>query len=125
MYSGFGGEDSSNQAEFRKTMQTIERRTQRRLALRWLVRLSGDRIGTIEAWTQNLSASSFYCIVDNPFAPGERIDCGLTVPGRGRGNPTSIGSIACQAEVMRVEALGAGQGFGIAFRIIDFTFSLK
>jgi hypothetical protein len=123
--SGSAAQDWSSWAEFWKTMQIIERRTQRRLALRWPVRLSRDGIGTVEGWTKNLSASSFYCIVDNPFPPGERIDCGLIVPGRGGRNPASIGSIQCQAEVIRVEALGAGQGFGIACRIIDFNFSHK
>jgi len=111
--------------EFWKTMQTTERRKQRRLPLRWPVRLSGGRIGTVEAWTKNLSASSFYCVVDSPLAPGEKIDCGITVPGRGQGDPTTIGSIKCQAEVIRVDALGVGEGFGIAIRIIDFSFSLK
>jgi hypothetical protein len=120
---GFQGVKSSGQAQFWRTMQTIERRTQRRLPLRWPVRLSVDGIGPIEAWTRELSASSFYCIVNTPLVPGQKIDCDLTVPASGRGNPTSIGSIECQTEVVRVEVLGPGQGFGIAFRIIAFTFS--
>ena len=105
-------------------MKSTERRKERRLGLRWPIRLSSHVIGQVETKTENLSSGGFYCILENPLAPGERIDCDVTVPGDVRGNRDGIaGMLRCQAEVLRVEALGMDPGYGVACKILDFTFT--
>jgi len=101
-----------------------ERRKARRVGLRWPILLSGHAIGRVETRTENLSSGGFYCILENALAPGERLDCEVTVPRDGRGPAGEVvGSIRCQAEVLRVEALGMVPGFGVACKILDFTFA--
>jgi hypothetical protein len=109
-------------ARFWETMRKIERRRERRLALHWPIRLSSDTIGSFEATTENLSAGGFYFSWGNPLAAGERLDCEVTVSGGGKHPGDRVGSIYCQAEVVRVEALGASPGFGVGCKILDFTF---
>jgi hypothetical protein len=113
-------QDTENSPDFRQTMTNTERRLCRRLSLHWRLRLSSAGIGTVETKTENLSSVGFYCFVESPLVPGEVITCDITIP-----NYTTpdheISSIVCQAEVIRVEALGAAPGFGVACRILDFT----
>jgi hypothetical protein len=101
-------------------MTNSERRLCRRLSLHWRLRLSSTAIGTVETKTENLSSRGFYCYLESPLVPGEVINCDITIP-----NYTTpdheISSILCQAEVIRVEALGASPGFGVACRILDFS----
>ena len=109
-----------NQEEFSQTMQIVERRKQRRLALCWHIRLSSPTRGTIETKSENLSSRGFYCVLEDPLVPGNMLDCILTVPKYGATGLGTIGSIECQVEVVRVEARGAETGFGVACRILDF-----
>ena len=104
-------------------MQILERRKQRRLALRWHLSVSGNPPGTSRTTTENLSARGFYCILDSSPTPGTVLDCHLTVPNYGALGSASKRSIVCQAEVVRVETRGAGPGFGVACRILDFKFA--
>ena len=55
-------------SEFCKTMKSTERRKERRLGLRWPIRLSSHVIGQVETKTENLSSGGFYCILENPLA---------------------------------------------------------
>ena len=105
-------------------MKTVERRRDRRLGLRWSLLVSSQVSGRVEAKTENLSSGGFYFILENPLAPGERIECDLTVPNTDRGHTEGVaGSIRCEAEVLRVEALGTDPGFGVACKILDFKFT--
>jgi hypothetical protein len=115
------GASSGSSIEVWQTMQIMERRKHRRLALHWRVRLSGETIGTIETLTENLNSRGFYCILETPLVPGDIIDCNLTVPNYSPANVGGIGSLVCQAEVVRVETRGTEPGFGVACRIVDFT----
>jgi hypothetical protein len=99
-------------------MHTPERRTQRRLALRWHMKLSGQTIGSVETCTENLSASSFYCVLETPPALGEKMDCDLTIPTSNYRR--TVGAILCEAEVVRVDARQTG--FGVACKILDFQY---
>lgn len=112
--------DTENSPDFRQTMTNSERRLCRRLSLHWRLRLSSTAIGTVETKTENLSSKGFYCFLESPLVPGEVINCDITIP-----NYTTpdheIFSILCQAEVIRVEALGTNPGFGVACRILDFS----
>jgi hypothetical protein len=115
-----GAQESGNSADFRQTMTNTERRLCRRLSLQWRLRLWSAVIGTVETRTENLSSRGFYCILDTPPVPGDIVTCDIAIPNYsapGRG----ISSIACQAEVIRVEAMGTEPGFGVACRILDFT----
>ena len=102
-------------------MQTIEKRQNRRLGLRWPLRLQGGTIGTIETRTENISSRGFYCILANPLVPGDTIDCEVSIPNYGGMAGGVSRSIMCKAEVVRVETRGAGSGFGVGCRILDFT----
>ncbi len=102
-------------------MQTIERRAQRRLPLRWQMRLSSQTIGSVETCTENLSASSFYCVLDEPPPLGEKMNCDMTIPTSGYRR--TVGGIMCEAEVVRVDARQTG--FGVACRILDFQYMRK
>ena len=76
-------------------------------------------IGTVETRTENLSSRGFYCFLETPLVPGDVVSCDITIPNYGA--PGQGGSmILCQAEVIRVEAVGADPRFGVACRILDF-----
>src|SRR4051812_41155387 len=105
-------------------MKTVERRRERRLGLQWPLLVSSQVSGRVETRTENLSSGGFYFILENPLAPGEKIECDLTVPNASRGHAEGVAaSIRCEAEVLRVEALGTDPGFGVACKILDFTFT--
>lgn len=103
-------------------MQIVDRRRYRRLPLRWAMKLSGKTLGSVETWTENLSASSFYCVLDKPPVLGERVACDLNVPNSA--HQRMVGSILCQAEVIRIDVL-EHPGFGVACRILDFEYMRK
>lgn len=104
-------------------MKTIERREERRLRIRWLIRLSGRTIGSVETTTVNLSARSFYCILDRSPLVGDRMECQVHLP-RSAYQKTA-GAIVCQAEVIRVDETKPGLNFGVACRIRDFRYIRK
>jgi PilZ domain len=113
-------QESENPADFRQTMTTSERRFCRRLNLHWRLRLSSAAIGTLETRTENLSSRGFYCFLETPLVPGDVISCDIAIPNYSAPD-RGISSIACQAEVIRVEAVGTDPSFGVACRILDFT----
>jgi len=78
----------------------------------------------VTAETDNLSVEGFFCTSDQPFAPGDRLKCQLTVP---RGSPglespsfrsPSLG-LERLVRVLRVELRGLAPGFGIACQFED------
>jgi hypothetical protein len=105
-------------------MPNTERRLCRRLNLHWRLRLSNAAIGTVETRTENLSSCGFYCILETPPVPGDIVTCDITIPNYSPPD-RGISSIACQAEVIRVEAVGTEPGFGVACRILDFTLAKR
>lgn len=104
----------------RQIMTTSERRLCRRLSLHWRLRLSSTAIGIVETRTENLSSRGFYCLLETPLVPGDVVTCDITIPNYNAPD-RGISSIACQAEVVRVEAVGTDSNFGVACRILDFT----
>lgn len=113
-------QESGSSAYFRQTMPNTERRLHRRLGLHWRLRLSSTVIGTVETRTENLSSHGFYCILEAPLVPGDVVACDITIPNYGTPD-RGMSFLACQAEVIRVEAVGTDPGFGVACRILDFT----
>ena len=69
---------------------------------------------------RNLSSRGFYCFTEAPLVPGEVVNCDITIPSYGASDRGGS-LIVCQAEVIRVEAVGTDPGFGVACRILDFT----
>ena len=88
--------------------------------LQWRLRLWSAALGTVETRTENLSSRGFYCILQTPPVPGDIVNCDIAIPNYSAPD-RGISSIACQAEVIRVEAMGTDPGFGVACRILDFT----
>jgi hypothetical protein len=113
-------EEVENCSGFQQNMANTERRLSRRLSLRWRVKLSSPAIGILETRTENLSSRGFYCFLETPLVPGEVITCAITIPNYTTADREGL-AILCQAEVIRVEALGPNPGFGVACRILDFT----
>ena len=77
-------------------------------------------MGPVETRTENLSSRGFYCILETPLVPGDIVKCDITIPNYSAPD-RGISSITCDAEVIRVEAVGTEPGFGVACRILDFT----
>lgn len=100
----------------------IERRRSPRAALRWKLYLTGN--GTrhpLRSETRDISRDGFYCLLDQPLRPGERIRCDIVVPTHNAQNPNDVVYLRCTAQALRVEKIGAGAEFGIACRIEDYS----
>jgi PilZ domain len=98
-----------------------ERRSRPRAALQWVVHVS--REGSkhpVAAKTRNVSSQGFYCLVQEPFALGERVECTLVIPMPKSVKPDEVLWLKCQARVLRVEAVAADTAFGIAFQIEEY-----
>lgn len=106
--------------DLQHTMSATERRLSRRLNLRWRLRLSSPSIGMVETKTENLSSRGFYCYLESPLVPGDVVTCTITMPNY-MGSTNLTYSLVCQAEVIRIEAVGPVHGFGVAWKINDFS----
>jgi hypothetical protein len=98
-----------------------ERRTTLRLPLEWSVYVA-RACGThpLHSKTRNLSSSGFYCILNERLAPGEHIECDLVVPTHISRSCEDVLFLRCKAQVVRVERMDAGEGYGFACRIEDY-----
>jgi hypothetical protein len=98
-----------------------ERRTLARLNLRLPVLLF--RTGfqePIRTETTDFSNGGFYCTTQEPFGPGDKFDCLITLPSH---NPESGREgllLKCAVEVVRVVARAEVPGFGIGCRISEY-----
>lgn len=97
-----------------------ERRSRPRAALHWVVHVSraGDQ-HPVASRTRNVSSQGFYCLVEEPFESGERVECTVVVPIPKSGRPDDALWLKCQARVLRVEA-AADTAYGIAFHIEEY-----
>src|SRR5215467_3756724 len=104
------------------TARRAERRTRQRAALQWVVHVS--RAGgkhLVASRTRDVSSQGFYCLVQEPFESGERVECTVVIP-----IPKSVKSddvlwLKCQARVLRVEALASETAYGVAFQIEEYS----
>ena len=55
----------------------------------------------------------FYCVSEQPFAPGAQLECDVTFPDDSNGSRT----LHCRVEVVRIEVRGLSPGFGIVCRL--------
>lgn len=100
----------------------IDRRRTPRATLRWALYLNGNSTGhPLRAETRNISRDGFYCLLDQPLTPGERIECDIVVPTHDLLDPEDFVYLHCSVQVLRVEKTGTGSGFGIACRIEDYS----
>ena len=104
----------------------IERRTRNRVLLRFPFQLyrSADP-DSFTGETRDLSSAGFYCLVREPVAQGDRLDCIITVPVPAANFSSQTGdvSLCCQVEVVRVDSLPAQ--FGVACRIDRYSLILR
>jgi hypothetical protein len=70
----------------------------------------------MERTETDLSGEAFYCTSEEPFAPGERLGCKISIPGAGGNTPAKSLMLSCRVRVVRVELKGLEPGFGIAFQ---------
>ncbi len=97
-----------------------DRRNRPRVALHWPVRLFRQFEGpSVESTTENLSSEGLYCIISEPFKPGERLQCEIVIPGESLGSSESSIRLQCHVTVRRVEPLD--RGFGLGCHIEDYT----
>ena len=97
-----------------------ERRGRSRLKLRCGIRLcrAADRT-IVSTETVDLNSEGFYCLSDQPFSPGELLECELLVPVSKMGLHGSSLALHRRAKVVRVEIRGLERGFGIACQFED------
>lgn len=102
-----------------------DQRKRHRLALRLpllLSRLNSEQ-HPIATETLNISTDGFYCTTPEPFAPGERLRClislrdDLRVPGEAQMY------LDADVEVVRIVARNTESGFGYGCRILDYRLS--
>jgi hypothetical protein len=70
--------------------------------------------------TSNVSSQGFYCLVQEPFESGERVECTLVIPIPKSGKPDAVIWLKCQARLLRVESVAGDKAFGIAFLIEEY-----
>jgi hypothetical protein len=96
-----------------------DRRRRKRVALHWPVRLfSHPESQSIESTTENLTSNGFYCISNQPFQLGQRLDCVIVIPAGSFGYSDSPVSLKCRVRVLRVE--DQERGFGLGCYIEDY-----
>ena len=99
---------------------TGERRRRSRHKLRCCIqlrRVDDHMIVTTE--TDNLSVEGFYCSSDEPFSPGDRLECEVFIPAEATGFHGPNPLLHRRAKVLRVEIRGVEPGFGIACQFED------
>ena len=92
-----------------------ERRRRERLSLCYHLQLRRvDGQLSLEAETDNISGSGFYCTAQEPLSPGEYLECRLVSPSQ---SPPLV--LDRRVRVIRVEIKGLEPGFGVACEFTD------
>ena len=95
-------------------------RKRKRVAVHWPVRLWRQReVVPIESTTENLSSEGLYCITQEPFKQGERLQCEIVIPGESFGSSEPFLRLQCHVTVKRVEPVH--RGFGLGCHIEDYS----
>ncbi len=98
------------------TSVTIERRKDARLELRIPVLLfGGETENPVRSETVNISKNGFYCSTREPFAPGDRLRCLLSIS-----TPSDAAELYLDAEIEVMRVLVDTSGFGLGCRIGDY-----
>ena len=99
----------------------VERRRSPRATLHWTLylRCSGSE-NPLRTEVSNISRHGFYCLLNQPITPGERINCDIVVPTHSSGDPDDVVYLRCSAQAVRVEKVLSGAEFGLACRVDDY-----
>jgi len=97
-----------------------DRRKRGRVPVHWPVRLFGE-VGrpAVETATENLSCEGFFCISNQRFEAGERLECEIVIPAESLGAPNTSLKLQCCVIVRRVEHRRSG--FGLGCQIEKYT----
>ena len=95
-------------------------RKRKRIAVHWPLRLSRQPGTTVlETTTENLSSTGLYCISNQPFEVGERLQCEVVIPASSSGSAEPFLRLQCRITITRVENLQ--NGFGLGCHIEDYA----
>jgi hypothetical protein len=97
-----------------------ERRARVRVPLHWPVVIENGGEPPQRAETQNISSGGMYCLSNRAFAPGQRLEVVLTLPGCLDERGCSF-RLHCTAEVLRCEQDASKPGYGFACRFTRYT----
>jgi hypothetical protein len=98
-----------------------DRRRRLRADVRWAVSIRRHSSRTpIESITDNLSSEGFYCVCDEPFFPGEFLECMILAPTHTRNGLRECLGLRCLVQVVRVESLAASGRCAIGCHIEDY-----
>ena len=87
--------------------------------MRWSVLLR-HRHESLESVTENLSSQGFYCFSRMPIAPGEVLECWLTIPTYDPTAERATVILECRVRVLRSEGASEEGPYGLACRIEDY-----
>lgn len=97
-----------------------DRRRRPRVGLHYAVRLSRtDKWTSVKTETDNLSSIGFYCLSDEPFSPGEQLNCEVVIPSKDNGYRSADLVLHRRVRVVRIEIKGLEPGFGVACEFDD------
>jgi len=99
-----------------------DRRKRKRVPLHWPVRLLRREGQSVESTTENLSSEGLYCITQERFKRGERLQCEILIPGESLGSPQPFLRLRCHVTVKRVEHVHLG--FGLGCHIEDYSLTM-
>lgn len=109
---------TSNEKMVQHDRVTVERRKDARLELRVPVLLFGAECEyPVRSETVNISKNGFYCATKEPFAPGDRLRCLLSISVPCDSSESEL-YLEAEIEVMRV--LVDTSGFGLGCRIGEY-----
>jgi hypothetical protein len=102
-------------------LASAERRRNFRAPLHWTVYLAYGGSGPpIRTTTRDINKDGFYCLLDQPVTPGQRIECNIVVPMHRSQDPDDVVYLRCCAQAVRVEKIGSSTEFGVACRIENY-----
>jgi hypothetical protein len=96
----------------------VDRRRRQRFSLRCAVQFQRNR-HPLEGETTNICSHGFYCIVREPFEPGEQLECVVDIRQAGLEIAWLGISLHCTVEVLRTDKVA--QGYGIACQIRNYS----
>jgi hypothetical protein len=98
-----------------------ERRRRLRADVHWPVSmLRHSSRAPVECVTDNLSSEGFHCLCDEPFVPGEFVECVIFVPTHTRNGQREVLGLRCLVQVVRVESVSASGRSAIGCHIEDY-----
>jgi hypothetical protein len=96
-----------------------ERRKHSRLKLRISVLLWAESKNPVRSETIDISSEGFYCTTSEPFAPGDRLRCLLSIQAPSDSVESEL-NLDAEVEVMRVLIDNDTSGYGLGCRIAEY-----